>query len=344
MSEVILNTLYVMTQGAYLRLDHEVLKVEVEKQTRLAVPIHHLESVATFGNIMVSPAAMRKCAENGVATTFLSNHGRLVARVDAPLSGNVLLRRQQFRKADQPDQCVNIARNITAGKLQNARNALMRALRESDQPQDQEVLTRAAADVAHAVESLPAATTTDSIRGHEGSAAKAYFEAFTAMIRQHRADFPMNGRSRRPPLDRVNAMLSFSYALLLNDCVAALTAAGLDPSVGFLHVDRSGRPGLALDLMEEFRPLVADRLVLTLINRKQVAASDFVERPGGAVEMSDEARRKLVSTYQQRKSEQVKHPLLDVTVNVGRLVFLQAKLLARTIRGEQEQYTPLILK
>ncbi|MGB9623767.1 MAG: type I-C CRISPR-associated endonuclease Cas1c [Phycisphaerae bacterium] len=344
MPEIIRNTLYVTTQGAYLHHDHEVLKVEIEKQTRLAVPIHHLESVALFGHVMVSPGALRKCADAGIATTFLSEHGRLLARVDAPQSGNVLLRREQFRQADRPQACLAVARNCIAGKIQNARALLQRSARESDDEHDRKALDEAAASLAHSLAALPGADSIDSLRGHEGSAASAYFDVFNAMIRQQRADFRMNGRSRRPPLDRVNALLSFAYSMLLHDCVAALTAAGLDPSVGFLHTDRPGRPALALDLMEEFRPLIADRLVLALINRRQVGPDDFEQRTGGAVIMNDAARKKVIAAYQQRKQEPVRHPLLEVTVRFGRLPFLQAMLLARTIRGELEAYPALVLK
>lgn len=344
MSDVIQNTLYVMTQGAYVHRDHEVVKIDIEKQTRLSVPIHHLDAVAIFGNIMVSPSVLRLCAEKGVAVTFLSEYGRLLARVDAPQSGNVLLRREQFRRADRPDDCLRIARNCVAGKLQNARNLLLRASRESENPECRATLDNAACSTAHAIESLPAIDSIDALRGHEGAAASAYFGAFNAMIRQQRDFFRMNGRSRRPPMDPVNAVLSFLYALLTADCSAALAAAGLDPSVGFLHVDRPGRPGLALDLVEEFRPLIADRLALTLTNRKQLGPADFLVRAGGAVEMTDDARKRIITAYQQRKLEMLKHPILDCTVNVGRLPFLQAKLLARAIRGEADGYPPLVLK
>jgi len=343
-AEITQNTLYVMTQGSYLHRDQNVIRIEIERQTRLTVPIHHVESVALFGNVLVSPALLQLCGENGVAVTFLTEGGRLLARVDAPQSGNVLLRREQFRKADDPAACKAIGRNCIAGKLQNARTLLQRAARESQADEARTALDEAAASVAHAIQSLPMADSLDSIRGHEGSAAVAYFGAFNTMIRRSDEGFVMNGRSRRPPLDPVNAMLSFLYGMLVHDCVGALTAAGLDPSVGFLHTDRPGRPGLALDLMEEFRPLLPDRLVLAMINRRQVNPDDFQTRTGGAVEMTDDARKKLVTAYQQRKQEQVKHPLLECTVNLGRMPFLQAKLLARAIRGEIEGYPPLVLK
>jgi len=344
MPEIILNTLYVTTQGAYLHVDHEVLKVEIQQQTRLAVPIHHLESVALFGNVMVSPGALRKCADAGIAVTFLSETGRLLARVDAPQSGNVLLRREQFRCADRPETCLAIARASIAGKIHNARALLQRSARETEDERDRTALENAAASLAMALASVAGAASLDSVRGHEGSAAAAYFDAFNAMIRQQRDDFQMNGRTRRPPLDRVNALLSFAYSMLLHDCTAALTAAGLDPNVGFLHTDRPGRPGLALDLMEEFRPLVADRLVLAMINRRQVVPGDFEERTGGAVLLTEPARKKVIAAYQQRKQEQVRHPLLDVSVPFGRLPFLQAMLLARAIRAEFDAYPALVLK
>ncbi len=344
MSDLIQNTLYVMTQGAYVHRDHEVVKVEVDRQVRLSVPIHHLDSLVAFGRVMISPSLLQLCAQQGVAVTFLSEHGRLLARLDAPQSGNVLLRRAQYRLADQPDQCLRIARNCVAGKLHNGRNLLLRAARETEQDEDRAELHTAAKSIGQAIESLPGASTLDSLRGHEGAAAAAYFDAFNALIRQQRETFRMNGRTRRPPLDPVNALLSFAYALLTADAAAALTSAGLDPSVGFLHVDRPGRPGLALDLVEEFRPIVADRLVLAMINRKQIAPTDFSTRPGGAVELSDAARRAVITAYQHKKAELVKHPTLECTVNVGRLSFLQAKLLARTVRGEMEDYVPLVLK
>lgn len=339
-----LNTLYLMTDGAYLHRDHQTLQVQVAQETKLAVPIHHLHSVAVFGQVMVSPGAMQLCAECGVAVTFLSATGRLVARVDAPASGNVLLRREQFRQADSPEACAKIAKQCVAGKLRNARTLLQRAVRESDVSDDVACLERASADVAHGIRALESVTDLDVVRGHEGDAARAYFGAFSAMVRCQRETFAMKERTRRPPLDPLNALLSFVYALLLHDCTAALTAAGLDPSVGFLHADRPGRPSLSLDLMEEFRPLVADRLVLSLINRRQVDGNGFQTRDGGAVEMSDTTRRAVVEAYQSRKQEEVTHPLLEQKVRVAELPFLQAKLLARCLRGDLPAYPPCVLK
>ena len=354
------NTLYVMTQGAYLHRDHLTVKVEIEKETRLSVPIHHLESVCIFGNVMVSPGVMRLCAEHGAAFTFMSETGRLIARVDAPQSGNVLLRREQFRKADKPEESLKIARWIIAGKLQNARGVLMRTARQIGRPMaigpdtapahalktsdDISALDKAAERIAYIIRALERAASVDEARGYEGEGAKIYFGVFNNLMKQQREDFKITERNRRPPLDPTNALLSFSYALLLHDCVAALTAAGLDPNVGFLHSDRPGRPSLALDLMEEFRPMIADRHVLTLINRKEVDKGGFVKRDGGAVEMSDAARKAVVSGYQQRKQEEVEHPLLEQKMTVGLLPFAQARLLARYIRGDIQEYPPCVLR
>ncbi len=343
--EVHLNTLYVMTNGAYLRRDRQNIVVEVEKKTRSAVPIHHLDGISIFGRAMVSPSAMAFCQESGVSLTFLTESGRLMARVDAPRSGNVLLRREQFRLADRPDACAKLARSFVAGKLHNARNTLLRAAREKASDDERAGFDRAAALIGGHIEELPRSPTTDSVRGHEGDGARVYFEQLPKLIRApRRAEFPMKGRTRRPPLDRVNALLSYVYALLLADCVSGLVAAGLDPDVGFLHVDRPGRPSLALDLLEEFRTLVADRLVLALINRQQINAKHFVDRDGGSVEMTLDGRKMVIQSYVARKRELVRHPLLESEVKVGQLPFLQAKLLARHIRGDCDTYIPCVLK
>jgi CRISPR-associated protein Cas1 len=284
--------------------------------------------------VTVSPGVVSLCAEAGVALTYLEESGRLIARIDAPRSGNVLLRREQFRRADRPEACAALARCFVAGKLHNARNMLLRGARETEDDADRSAMESAASRLGQHIADLAGASTCDAVRGHEGDAARVYFDSLPRLIRPARRDsFPMNGRSRRPPLDPVNALLSFAYGLMRNDCIAALTAAGLDPDVGFLHVDRPGRPGLALDLMEEFRTLIADRLVLTLINRQQVVPADFVTRDGGAVELTASGRKALVNAYIARKREEVTHPVTATGVRVGQLPFLQAKLLARCLRG-----------
>jgi CRISPR-associated protein Cas1 len=344
--EIQLNTLYVSTAGSYLRRDRQTVVVEVERQTRAQIPIHHLDGIAVLGPALVSSGLVDLCAEAGVALTFLSDAGRLIARIDAPRSGNVLLRREQFRRADDPASCAAPARSFVAGKIHNARNTLLRAAREPSTPEtDRTRLEYAAGILGQHIEALPAAANLDAIRGHEGDAARAYFAVFPLLVRPpRRADFPMNGRSRRPPLDPVNALLSFAYALLLRDCVAGLTAAGLDPDVGFLHADRPGRPSLALDLLEEFRTLVADRLVLTLINRQQIGPGDFVLRDGESCELTAEGRKTLIKGLVERKRDEVSHPLLEGPIRIGLLPFLQAKLLARHLRGDSETYLPCILR
>ncbi len=343
--DIKLNTLYVFTAGSYLRRDHQTVVIEVDKETRGSVPIHHLDGIAVFGAVTVSCGVVELCAESGVALTYLRESGRLIARIDAPRSGNVLLRREQFRRADDPDACAGLARSFVAGKLQNGRNSLLRAAREADDGGDRSTLELAAARIGQHIEDLPRATTCDAIRGHEGDGARVYFEVLPRMIRPaRRSSFPMNGRSRRPPLDAVNSLLSFTYALSRSDCIAGLTAAGLDPDVGFLHADRPGRPSLALDLMEEFRTLVADRLVLTLINRQQLTPKDFVTRDGGAVELTANGRKTLVQAYVARKRDEVTHPMTASTARIGQLPFLQAKLLARCLRGDTPIYFPCILR
>jgi CRISPR-associated protein Cas1 len=342
--DVQLNTLYLVTRKAVLRRDHLTLRVEVDRTVKLSVPIHQLEAVAVFGGVHVTPPALALCAERGVAVTYLTESGRLLCRVDAPGSGNVLVRREQFRRADREDCRAEVSKALIAGKVHNARNLLLRAARESTVEADQQVLQTAATRLADSLPALGQAADADSARGYEGDAARVYFDAFPAMVRQNREQFGPHGRNRRPPTDPMNALLSFLYGLLLTDCVAATAAAGLDASVGFLHVDRPGRPGFALDLMEEFRPLLADRLALALVNRQQVKPDGFVSREGGGIYMDDSVRRTVLSAYQQRKREEVSHPLLEQKVPIGRLVFLQARIFARYLRGDLTAYVPCVLK
>lgn len=342
--DVQLNTLFVITRGATVRRDNLTVKVIVEKLTKLTIPIHQLDGLAVFGGIHVTPSAMALCAEHSVAVSYLTESGRLLARVDAPGSGNVLLRREQFRVADNEGKRTAIAKAFVAGKVHNTRNLLLRAAREAASDDDQKPLMAAATRLGDSLPNIGTATLTDSVRGYEGDAARVYFELFKHMVRQNRESFTPNGRTRRPPLDRMNSLLSFLYGLLRHDCAAALQAIGLDPSVGFLHVDRPGRPGLALDLMEEFRPLIADRVALTLVNRKQVSPECFIQRDGGGVEMTEATRRIVIAEYQKRKRDVVVHPTLEQNCPVGRLWFLQARILARVLRGDLATYVPCVLK
>lgn len=340
----LLNTLYVTTEGAYLRADHETLRVEIEKETKLQVPLHHIGGVVCFGDIMLSPAVMQRCAEDGRFLVLLDRNGRFKARVEGPVSGNVLLRCAQHEAIGDPERTLSIARNIVAGKIQNSRQIVLRGAREADDPADAEALRWTADALGNAVGRLPQCEDLETLRGIEGESARTYFATFDRMIKEARQTFKLDGRNRRPPTDPVNALMSFLYALVLNDCVAAAEGVGLDPQVGFLHALRPGRAALALDLMEELRSVLADRLVLTLINRRQVTAKDFVQRSGGAVQIEDAVRKEVIVAYQKRKQEEITHPVLDQKMPLGLVPHVQARLLARVLRGDLESYPPFLYR
>jgi len=312
---------------------------------RLRVPLHHLSAVVCFGHVMVSPGLMHRLADEGKSLVLLDGHGRFKARLEGPVSGNVLLRQAQHRRAATTDFCLAAAKSFIAGKLKNCRQVLRRGARETGRVDDGEQLGKAAEELGRALARLEYAADLDAVRGIEGDAAKRYFAVLGLMVRPEvRGGFTPNGRTRRPPLDRMNALLSFLYALLMNDVRSALESVGLDPQVGFLHALRPGRAALALDLMEEFRPVLADRLALTLVNRRQLDVDDFVEHPGGAVTLKDDARRALVTAYQERKQEALMHPLLESIVVLGLAPFVQARMLARAVRGDIETYLPFCPK
>ena len=344
------NTLYLLTPGSYVNRDHLTLRVEVEKVAKLSIPIHHLESVCVFGPSTVSAPAMALCWEHGVAVNYLSEFGKFQARMTGVADTSVMLRRTQFRAADDPMKCAALARQIIAGKIQNSRNSLLRGARENGDERERECLQTVIDAMARQLSLLAKAgceaseRPLDEIRGAEGMASQLYFSVFGLLLKQQRAEFIFKTRSRRPPLDRINCLLSFLYALVRNDCVAALTSAGLDPFVGFLHVDRPNRPSLALDLMEEFRPWLADRLAVTLINRQQVGPEHFIMREGGAVDFSEAGRKLVIKAYQERKQEKMRHPLLDQNLGISQLYFIQARLLARALRGDLPAYVPLVPK
>lgn len=334
-----------MTPNAYAHLENDTLRVDVEREKRMQVPLHHLGSVVCLGNIMVSPALMHRCADDGISLVLLDGNGRFKARLEGAVSGNILLRQAQHRQAGESGFALGVSRAMIAGKLRNARQVLLRGAREAADEEDGRVLTAAAEALRRSVRNLPHAPDLDSVRGIEGDAAKIYFSAVNGIVRRDaRSHFAMDGRTRRPPRDRINALLSFLYSMLMNDCRSALEAVGLDPQLGFLHAVRPGRAALALDLMEEFRAVMADRLALTLINRGQIDAGDFVEREGGAVSLEGDARRAVVVAYQERKQEEITHPLLDSKMPIGLLPQIQARLLARHIRGETETYLPFLAR
>lgn len=361
MDSILQNTLYLTTVGTYVARDHLTLQVEVpvypeelppgerNRKTaistkKLSIPIHHLESICVFGPSTLSPPALDLCWENGVAVNYLSEFGQLQARLTGVADTSVTLRRAQFRAADIPSQCTAIARQIIAGKIQNARNSLLRSARETNRPEDKALFDTVTDALARQIHSLPEVAELDALRGAEGMAANQYFTVLSLMLKQQREKFTFTNRSRRPPRDRINCLLSFLYALVRHDCISALTTVGLDPFVGFLHVDRPNRPSLALDLMEEFRPWLADRLAITLINRQQIGTEHFEEREGGAVELTDSGRRLVIKAYQERKHETLNHPLLDQTLRIAQLPYIQARVLARHLRGDLAAYLPLVPK
>ncbi len=340
-----LNTLFVTTEGAAVLCDGETLKVRVEQETKLRLPVHLLGGLVCFGPIYVSPPAMALCAERNVALSFLSMGGRFLARVTGKVSGNVLLRREQYRRADDATFSARVARLIIGAKLLNCRTGLQRSLR--DRP-DQEGAARLDAAVKRLAALLLRLEepdwSLDALRGFEGEAARTYFGVFDDLIVARKDQFAWQGRSRRPPLDRVNALLSFLYTLLAHDVAAALEVVGLDPAVGYLHQERPGRPSLALDLMEELRPVLADRLALALINRQQLSDKEFRVSESGGVYLNDEGRKLVLTAYQNRKQETLKHPFLGEETTYGLLMHVQALLFARFLRGDLEDYPPFFWK
>jgi CRISPR-associated protein Cas1 len=345
------NTLYLTTPGSYVSRDHLTLQVEVPTddpapadKRRLSIPIHHLESICIFGVSTISPPALGLCWDNGVAVHYLTEWGHLQARLTGVADTSILVRRTQFRAADEPSRCTAIARQMIAGKIHNARNSLLRAARETENAEERQQIDAVTDALARQIRDLPQQPTVDTLRGAEGMASNLYFMVFSLTLKQQRSIFVFSGRSRRPPKDRINCLLSFLYALVRNDCTAALTAAGLDPFVGFLHTDRANRPSLSLDLMEEFRPWLADRLAITLINRQQIGSDHFLEREGGAVEFTPVGRKAVIQAYQQRKQETLTHPVLEQNLRLAQLPFIQARILARHLRGDIPDYLPLIPK
>lgn len=336
----LLNTLYVTTEGAALRKDGENLVAEVEGAERSRVPLHRLAAVVVAGGAYLSPPLLQACAAGGITITFLDRAGRFQARVEGPVSGNVLLRRAQYRASDAPDE---IVRGLVLGKVANQRTVLMRALRDlGDEPPGSDArpaLTRAVERQEAILRRVSAGgDDIDALRGFEGEAAQLYFAVFDHLIRIPAPEMRFRGRSRRPPLDAPNALLSFLYTLLTHDCRSAAESVGLDPAVGFLHRDRPGRPSLALDLMEELRPVLADRLALSLINRRQIGPADFETREGGAVLLTDDGRRKVLTAWQERKKEERRHDFIEETTPLGLVPFVQAQLLARHLRGDLDAY------
>jgi len=342
-----LNTIYVTSENAWLRKDGANVVIEVQGAERGRAPLHMLEGIVCFGRPGASPALMAACAEAGIALSFLTPQGKFLARVEGPRTGNVLLRRAQYRAADDPARSVPVVCGIVTAKAANQRTVLRRALRDHGEgmtADSRAALEAADVRLSHIARRAALADDIGILRGHEGDAAQLYFSAFDTMIQRDRDAFAFHGRSRRPPLDRINALLSFLYAMLGHDCRSALEGVGFDPQVGLLHADHPGRASLALDLMEEMRPVMADRLVLTLVNRGQVKASDFSVDEGGAVSLTDDGRKAVLVAWQERKKRELRHPFLGESMPLGLVPHIQALLLSRHLRGDLDGYPPFVWK
>lgn len=340
----LLNTLYVTSPGRYLSLDGENVVVLENDAEAARVPLHNLEGIVTFGYTGASPALMGACAERDIALSFLSPSGRFLARVSGEQRGNILLRRKQYRVADSEEESVLIARNCIVGKIYNARWVLERTLRDYPMRVDAERIRTVITQLDGGIKAARACGTADQLRGIEGVAAAEYFSVFDEMILRRKEEFAFSGRNRRPPLDPVNAMLSFTYTLLAGMCRSALETVGLDPYAGFFHTDRPGRASLALDMMEELRAVMADRFVLSMINLGVVDGGSFIKKESGAVIMTDDARRSFLSQWQKKKQDVIKHPFLGEKVEWGMVPYVQAMLLARHLRGDIDEYPPFLWK
>lgn len=336
---LLLNTLYLTSPETQLFKEGETVLVKIEREKRLQVPIHHLQAITCFGPVYLSPELMHLCLERDVAVSFMSERGRFLGRLEGLDHSGAMLRVNQHRSHADVTASLRIAKSIVQGKLANQRHVLQRSAREAE-PGAAADLGRSADRIQQVQGQVDRMETHDQVRGCEGEGAALYFDVFGLMVRQQQAAFPWRGRNRRPPRDAVNALLSFGYALLMGDCISALQSVGLDPALGFLHAFRPGRPALALDLMEHLRPLVADRLALTLINNQQVSSKGFREADGGAVEMEDETRKLVIQAHQQRKAQTIQHPFLNQEVPWGLIPLLEARLLARTLRGDLDAFPP----
>lgn len=340
----LLNTLYVTSPNRYLALEGENIVVLEEQQEIGRVPLHNLDSIITFGYTGASPALMGACAQRNIDLTFMSGHGRFLARVTGEVKGNVILRKQQYRVSESKEERLKIAKNFVLGKLYNSRWVLERAVRDYPMRIDCERIKVQSRRIAEAMKTVTQCEDAAALLGVEGEAATLYFSVFNQLILQQQEDFVFQGRNRRPPLDYVNALLSFCYSLLAGMCASALEGVGLDSYVGFYHTDRPGRISLALDLMEELRSVMADRFVLTLINRKMVTKNDFIKKESGAVILTDTGRKTVLSAWQAKKQDSIRHPFLEEKLEWGMVPHAQALLLARYLRGDLEEYPPFFWK
>lgn len=337
----LLNTLYVTTPEAYLSKDGLNVVVSVDKEERLRIPVMNVESIVTFGYLGASPGLMKLCMDNNVSLVFMTPQGRFIGRIQGATRGNVLLRKKQYSMSEDENVALHLAKLFITGKVFNTRSILQRFIRDNGPDEDVEIVIK---QLDWRKNRIMQARDMDTLRGEEGQAANTYFEIFDHMILQQKDDFPFHGRSRRPPKDEVNAMLSFVYTLIANDVAAALESVGLDPYVGFMHALRPGRTSLALDMMEELRAYLGDRLVLSMINRRQVTKKDFIRQGEESFVMTDDCRKELISNWQKRKKELVEHPYLKEKIPVGLIPYMQALLLARYLREDLDDYPVYLMK
>ncbi|EJG08364.1 CRISPR-associated protein Cas1 [Methanofollis liminatans DSM 4140] len=339
----LLNTLYVTTPESYLLREGENVVIKINNTEKFRIPIHNLEGIVCFGYMGASPQLMRLCTDNNVGLSFLTPHGKFLARVHGRVRGNVLLRRTQYRKADDAEESLEIARCFIIGKIVNCRTVLGRSLRDHGDAIDHDKIRFIDSLLIENLQSIDSCYNSDSLRGIEGNCAKFYFGALDELILKQKDDFFLSQRNRRPPLDNMNALLSFLYTLLAHDVESALETVGVDPYVGFFHTDRPGRPSLALDLMEELRPFMADRLALNMVNLRQVCRKDFLKKENGGVILTDDGRKEVLSAWQKRKQDEITHPYLNEKISVGLIPYVQAMLLARYLRGDIDGYPPFFM-
>lgn len=338
------NTLYVTSPDMYLSLDGENVVIFQEKTLIKRIPLHNLTSIVTFGYTGASPALMGACIERNIALSFLTKHGRFISRITGKSNGNVLLRRKQYRIADDEVASLPIAQNMIIGKVYNCKWVIERAIRDHKMIVNAEKLKEISRELSKILKIIPDVKSLEELRGYEGKAAVYYFSIFNDLILQQKDEFYFQGRNKRPPLDNINALLSFSYTLLAHDMASALEVNGLDSYVGFFHTDRPGRISLALDMMEELRPILADRFVLQLVNKKMINGKGFKKKENGAVIMNDETRKVVLTQWQSRKNDILTHPFLNEKVSWGHVTFIQAQLLARMLRDDLEAYPPFLWK
>ncbi|MCK6513216.1 type I-C CRISPR-associated endonuclease Cas1c [Myxococcota bacterium] len=344
MQQILLNTLYILQPEGYLHLDNDTVRYEQDNETRARIPLHHIAAIAVHANVLISPSLLRYCSKHGIAVTWLDRSGQFVGALRLPTQGNVLLRLQQYQAYSDETAKHRIAAAFVLAKINNARLTLLRRARDASS-EAAEAIREKVTEIDQLLPHIARSTDTEQLRGYEGLISRLYFEAFPALISADiAADFSFAGRSKRPPRDRMNAMLSFGYTLVTNECRAALEGVGLDPQIGFLHEIRPGRPALALDLVEEFRAALVDRMVFALIHRKQIQSQHFDTQEGGAVLLNDEGRKAFLHAYQKRKEQPVPHPLFEQPVPFGLVPHVQARIFARFLRGDIEQYVPFLYK